>query len=123
LYLNTAHPDYDSLYVAGLVQANGSIWKLSDYQAQVIANAIIARDHAPAEAAAFRNRVRNRPPGLPKLRVVASERHTLETNYYDYRRALLAEVRRFKQASRMVQAQHDHVEVPKHSEPFQMAAE
>jgi dimethylaniline monooxygenase (N-oxide forming) len=110
LFLNVAHPAHNTLFFTGLVQANGSIWRLADYQSRLIANAIIATDHAPNEAQAFWSRVRNSRPGLPKLSVVASDRHTLEANFFDYRRILLAEIKRFRTAGGMV-VEHDPVDV------------
>jgi Flavin-binding monooxygenase-like len=96
LFLNVAHPDHETLFFAGLVQANGSIWRLADYQAQLIANAIVAADYVPSEAQAFRQRVARARPGLPKMTAVRSARHTLEANYYDYKKILFQEIKRFR---------------------------
>ena len=101
LFLNVAHPEHATLFFAGLVQANGSIWRLADYQGQVIANAILAEALVPDEARAFRRRVEAGAGGLPRGRFVASERHMLETNYYDYRRILRREARRFRKTQRL----------------------
>jgi len=80
------HPEYPNLFAVGLVQANGSMWRLADYQAQTIASSIIAQQCAPQRWRKFRARlteaVRERSP------FVASERHRLEVNYFDYRRKL-----------------------------------
>ncbi|HJZ29997.1 MAG TPA: NAD(P)-binding domain-containing protein [Hyphomicrobiaceae bacterium] len=79
------HPDYPNLFAVGLVQANGSMWRLADYQAQTIATSIIAEARAPERAARFRSRLwRERR----RQDFVGSERHRLEVNYYDYRRTL-----------------------------------
>jgi cation diffusion facilitator CzcD-associated flavoprotein CzcO len=43
-----------SLFAAGLVQANGSMWRIADYQGQLIANLIVAEAKAPRRAARFR---------------------------------------------------------------------
>jgi Flavin-binding monooxygenase-like len=98
LYLNTAHPEHDGLYFAGLIQANGSIWRLADYQGQLIANAIVARQQAPGEHAAFRSRAQAEAGPASATTFVASERHKLEANYYDYARQLKREARRFPAA-------------------------
>jgi flavin-binding monooxygenase-like protein len=79
------HPDYDNLFAVGLVQANGSMWRLADYQAQVIASSIIAQRCAPGRWAKFRGRLAH---ATERARFVASERHRLEVNYFDYRRQL-----------------------------------
>jgi cation diffusion facilitator CzcD-associated flavoprotein CzcO len=106
LFQNVAHPEHAKLFFAGLVQANGSIWRLAEMQSRLIANAIIAADHAPAEHEAFRARVRSRRPGLPSMKAVNSERHVLEANFFDYRRQLQAECRRFRTADG-IRLQHE----------------
>jgi Flavin-binding monooxygenase-like len=94
-HLNTAHEQYPNLYSAGLIQANGSIWRLADYQGDLIANAIIADRLMPNIGARFRARQMSGDSGMPKGRFVASERHTLEANYFDYRAALRRAIRGF----------------------------
>jgi Flavin-binding monooxygenase-like len=80
------HPEHANLFAVGLVQANGSMWRLADYQAQAVASSIIAQRLAPQRWRKFRaslaDAVRERS------RFVASERHRLEVNYFDYRRKL-----------------------------------
>jgi cation diffusion facilitator CzcD-associated flavoprotein CzcO len=94
-YLNTAHEQHRNLYSAGLIQANGSIWRLADYQGQIIANAIIADRLMPNVAETFRQKQTSGVSGMPKGHFVASERHTLEANYFDYRAALKRAIRSF----------------------------
>ncbi len=79
------HPDYANLFAVGLVQANGSMWRLADYQAQLIATSIIAEMRAPQQAARFRAKL---VAASEPRQFVASERHRLEVNYFDYRRKL-----------------------------------
>lgn len=89
LYLNTFHPERDDLFAAGLVQANGSIWRLADYQAQLIASYIVAMAQFPDKAQWFR---KLKSAGATAIAgrgsFVASDRHKLEHDYYEYRRAL-----------------------------------
>jgi hypothetical protein len=92
------HPEHLNLFAVGLVQANGSMWRLADYQAQLIANSIIADAHAPARAARFRAKLK---PVADRSPFVASERHRLEVNYYDYRRALKRLSRGFGKVRRL----------------------
>ena len=101
LFLNTISPDHDGLYFAGFVQANGSIWRLADYQGQLIANVIVAAALVPDEARRFREEIQVRGKGLPRGNFVASARHILVTNYYDYVGVLKREVRRFRKARRL----------------------
>jgi cation diffusion facilitator CzcD-associated flavoprotein CzcO len=95
LHLNVVHPEHDGLFAAGFAQANGSMWRLADYQGQIIANLIVAGQRVPERARRFRDLLAaggksGRVPG-----VVASDRHRLEVNYYDYRRLLQRLLRRF----------------------------
>ena len=54
LFLNVFHPEYDNLFVAGLIQPDSGQWGLVDYQAQLIARFIQACRNSPACAARFR---------------------------------------------------------------------
>lgn len=101
LYLNTISPDHPGLYFAGLIQANGSIWRLAALQAEIIANAIIARERVPAEAEALQARALAKAGPASRTHFVDSARHKLEANYFDYAWALRREARRFAQARRI----------------------
>jgi hypothetical protein len=99
LLLNVFHPDKTGLYAAGLVQANGSMWRLADYQGQLIANYIVAEAKSPAFARKFLARLVR---GTRRRRnFVASDRHRLEVNYFDYRRLLKRKIRGFGRLRRM----------------------
>ncbi len=100
LYLNTASPSHPGLFFAGLIQANGSIWRLAALQAEIIANAIVARHRFPQEEAAFMARAHDGAGPASRRTYVASARHKLEANYFDYTRALKREARRFRKAAR-----------------------
>jgi cation diffusion facilitator CzcD-associated flavoprotein CzcO len=101
LHLNVVHPDHEGLFAAGLVQANGSMWRLADYQGQLIANLIVAAERTPERALRYREMLASRH-GAPRARsFVASDRHRLEVNYYDYRRLLKRLLRRFGPVRRM----------------------
>lgn len=88
LFLNTLHPTHEGLFFAGLIQANGSIWRLADYQGRLIANTIVARSEAPEEYRALREQAALGLSGARKGQFVASDRHKLEANYFDYARLL-----------------------------------
>jgi len=100
LFLRVFHPEHEGLFAAGLVQANGSMWRLADYQGQLIANYIVAQQRAPDLAKRFRA-LMSADPTAPVRRFVASDRHRLEVNYYDYRRLLKRHIRRFGQVRKM----------------------
>lgn len=88
LHLNTLHPTARGLFFAGLVQANGSIWRLAEAQGDLIADAIVAQALAPGEFDAFGRAIAAQPAQMPAGRFVQSARHRLETNYYDYLKVL-----------------------------------
>ncbi len=105
LYLSLAHPQHQGLFFAGLVQANGSIWRLAAAQGEVIARTIASKAAAPAEHAAFYARAASAGAHPSRdANFVQSERHTLEANYYDYARALKREARRFRKAKTLAVA-------------------
>jgi thioredoxin reductase len=88
VHLNIFHPKHPMLFAVGLSQANGSMWRVADYQAQLIARYIAAIDQAPEMARWFFAHVCS---GLASGRgrwFVPSARHALEVNFYEYRRVL-----------------------------------
>jgi dimethylaniline monooxygenase (N-oxide forming) len=101
LYLSMANAQHQGMFFAGLVQANGSIWRLAAAQGEVMARTILAKTNAPKEHAAFYARAAAAvgAGSVDAVGFVASERHTLEANYYDYARALKREARRFRAAA------------------------
>jgi len=106
LFLNIFHRDRNDLFAAGLVQANGSIWRIADMQAQLISNYILATHTEPHEVRWFDELKSTATDPLPrKILPVASERHTLEVNYFDYRRLLKKYNRKFRRfAGRQLEA-------------------
>ena len=87
-FQNVFHQEHDTLFAAGLIQANGSIWRLADYQSQLITSYLVARRTKPEAAKLIDDR--RRKGTLPKGHFVRSERHLLEANYFDYRRKVRA---------------------------------
>jgi cation diffusion facilitator CzcD-associated flavoprotein CzcO len=101
LLFNVVHPEHEGLFAAGLAQANGSMWRLADYQGQLIANLIVAGKRAPGRARSFRAMLAASAAGAGVRTFVASDRHRLEVNYYDYRRRLHRLNRSFGSVRRM----------------------
>ena len=93
--LNAAHPEHEGLFAAGFAQANGSMWRLADYQGDLIANLLVAGARAPDTARRMRELIAARDAAARGRSYVASDRHRLEVNYYDYRRLLKRIMRRF----------------------------
>ncbi len=96
LFLNVFHPRFDSLFVVGMIQPDGGIWALADYQAQLVARFVAAQATCPAAADWFR---RQRQKGLASAvrdpSYIDSPRHVLEVSYFNYRRRLRKLLRRF----------------------------
>jgi cation diffusion facilitator CzcD-associated flavoprotein CzcO len=89
LFLNVFHPQYDNLFVAGLIQPDSGQWGLVDYQAQLIARFIQACRQRPSLAERFRRQKRARRPDLGSgIDYVRSPRHLLEVEHFSYRRRL-----------------------------------
>jgi hypothetical protein len=89
LFLNVFHPQYDNLFVAGLIQPDSGQWGLVDYQAQLIGRFIQACRGAPSRAERFRRWKRARRPDLGSgIEYVRSPRHLLEVEHFNYRRRL-----------------------------------
>jgi cation diffusion facilitator CzcD-associated flavoprotein CzcO len=101
LLFNVVHPEHEGLFAVGLTQANGSMWRTADYQSQLVANLIVAGTLAPERARAFRQWLAARAAKAGRRSFVASDRHRLEVNYYDYRRLMKRLNRRFGAVRRM----------------------
>ncbi|MGI9383916.1 MAG: flavin-containing monooxygenase [Methyloligellaceae bacterium] len=99
LFLNAFHRDRNDFFVAGLVQANGSMWRLADYQAQLIASAIVATSGGSDDAHWFAKLKRSSKGASRLADFVDSERHILEQDYYAYRRTLMRLIRKFGDAT------------------------
>jgi len=96
LYLNIFHPTEDGLFTAGLIQPDSGQWGLVDYQAQLIAQVILAQHEAHPLADRFR-RLKNqdrRDLGAG-IRYIDSTRHLLEVEHYSYRRRLQKMIREY----------------------------
>ncbi|HWM30999.1 MAG TPA: NAD(P)-binding domain-containing protein [Methyloceanibacter sp.] len=95
LYLNVFHPEHDDLFFVGLIQANGSIWRLADYQSQLVASYLVAQAERHERAAWFNRLKAQGHASMEGGAYVPSERHRLEANYFAYRRQLRRHLRRF----------------------------
>lgn len=86
LYFNVFHPELDDLFAVGLIQANGSIWRLADDQSKLVASFLIAAAEGHERASWFRALKAQGPGRAARSSYVQTERHRLEANYYAYRR-------------------------------------
>lgn len=76
---------HDQIFVVGLIQPNGGLWRLADYQSQLIARVIVARREHPDVAKWFERRLRGGGSSRKFKKYVASPRHFVEIDYHRYR--------------------------------------
>ncbi|MCU0511453.1 MAG: NAD(P)-binding domain-containing protein [Anaerolineae bacterium] len=90
LYLRVFHPDFPTLYFIGLLQPQGCIWTLADWQARLVAQRITGGYELPGDV---RRRIQR---DLERQRRIfhASPRHSTEVDSYEYERALRRELPR-----------------------------
>ncbi len=88
-YLHAFHPDYDNLFVVGLLQPDSGIFHLMDRQAELIASFIEAQTHRPEKAAAFHQIKAGEQPDIRGgVKHLQTQRHFLEINHAVYERQL-----------------------------------
>jgi thioredoxin reductase len=89
LFLNVFHPQYDNLFVAGMIQPDSGIWGLAHYQSQLIAQFIKLQNSNPPLAEKFR-RLKSRPQDnlAGGIHYVRTARHAIEVEHFSYRRQL-----------------------------------
>jgi len=89
LFMNVFHPDRDDLFVAGLIQPDSGQWGLVDYQAQLIAKYLKAKERSTSTAKWFGKLKQSTHPKLNQgIRYVDTPRHRLEVEHFSYRRKL-----------------------------------
>ena len=88
LYLRMFHPEHPSLVFIGLVQPQGSVWPLSDYQSQLAANYVMGRWSMPED---LRNLAEKEADEIAK-EFTAAKRHTVEVHYHQFVRQLKREI-------------------------------
>lgn len=99
LYLHAFHPTDDTLFVAGMIQPNSGQWPLTDLQAQIIARYLKATQSESSSADAFREEKRSvQSAATSREGFLATPRHRLEVDYFEYRRALQKIIRKLDAA-------------------------
>jgi hypothetical protein len=97
LFLHAFHPQYDNLFVVGLLQPDSGIFWLMDVQAQLVARFIQTQQDAPTKADTFRRAKAGPQPNIRGgVKHVATPRHFLEIDHFAYKtqvKKLLAELR------------------------------
>lgn len=97
LYRRVVHPDRPGLYFLGLIQPLGAIMPLAELQARWVA--LLLRGAPLPPSAAMRAAIR-REERARERRYVRSPRHTIQVDFYPYRRLMKREIRRARRALR-----------------------
>ncbi len=94
LYLHLMHPQYDNLFMAGLIQPDSGQFWLVDQQMQLVARFIRAQAENPEGAERLR-RIKAASPDEVRggIAHLATERHFLEVEHFSYSRKLRALLR------------------------------
>lgn len=96
LYLHVFHPVYDTLFVAGLIQADGGQFGLVHWQMRAAALfAAAVRDNHPSAAKFRRQKTQSNTDLGNGIQYKASTRHYLEVEHWHYRRLLQHCVKQF----------------------------
>ncbi len=88
LFIHIFHPEYDNLFVAGLIQPDSGQFWIVDYQCQLIANFIRAQDTKPAKAAEFHEIKAGEQPDIRGGSKLKTDRHYLEVDHFRYKNIL-----------------------------------
>ena len=100
LHLNIFHPQWDDLFVVGLVNANGSMWRLADQQSKLVAGYLTARRLGASRAEKLRKSIAERYGTANVEHYLNSDRHRLEVDYFDYYRRLGRLIAKLKPVTR-----------------------
>jgi cation diffusion facilitator CzcD-associated flavoprotein CzcO len=88
LFLRAFHPRHPNLYFVGLLQPIGCIWPLADLQGQLVANKVVGSYRLPSDLEA---RIAEENSHVART-FMSTPRHSIEVDYYAFRRELRREV-------------------------------
>ena len=89
LYVNVFSPQYDNLFVVGLIQPDSGQWGLEDWQSQLIARFVLAQQRNPAKAKRFRALKQHGQENYSGgVTYKESTRHYVEVEHHSYRNRL-----------------------------------
>lgn len=98
LYRRVVHPDHPDLFFIGLIQPLGAVMPLAELQARWVADLLDGTGALPSPEAMRREIARE--DSRMRRRYVTSPRHTIQVDFWPYRRALRAERRRSRRRAR-----------------------
>jgi hypothetical protein len=91
-YLHVVPPTHPNLYFVGLIQPLGAVMPLAEVQCAWVADLLAGEAGLPARAV-MEVAIRRDEAALAR-RYVASKRHTIQVDFYPYKRALERERKR-----------------------------
>lgn len=94
LYLNVVHPERPGLYFIGFIQPLGAIMPLAELQAQWVARLLRGEMLLPDKDAMWREI--DRTQIHMRKRYIASQRHTIEVDFFPYKERLEREMRQME---------------------------
>jgi cation diffusion facilitator CzcD-associated flavoprotein CzcO len=110
LYMNVFDPQHHNLYFIGLFQTSTGNWPLMDYQAQLVARYIKAREFARRKAAQLTRLIASdRTNANGGIRFTEVSRHAIEVEHFSYRsklRQLIASLPASRPEARELPLQH-----------------
>ncbi len=107
LYRKVIHPNYPSLYFVGLIQPLGAIMPLAELQCQWIAG-ILNSNYTLPDSATMKAEIAQEQEEITK-RYIDSSRHTIQVDFYPYKRLLKQEM---QLASGESTAKQDNILLP-----------
>lgn len=93
LYKRIYHPAYSNLFFLGFVQPSGSIFKMSEIQAEWIAGVILCRIKLPTKSKMNQEIVKYKES--IKRRFIQSKRHTIQVDFKAYKNTLEKDLNKF----------------------------
>lgn len=89
LFMNMFEPRHPNLFFIGLFQTSTGNWPIMDYQSQLVARYLQAREQAPRKAAKLDRLIAtDQKIEDGGIRFTASSRHAIEVEHYNYRAKL-----------------------------------
>lgn len=103
LFIHTFHREWDDFFVAGLFEpAEGGVWQLVDYQAQLIGSFIVAQVRDEAKAGWFRALKRTGHPDIGHgIAYRGTAWHKFEIQHYRFRKYMKRLLKRFGPVAQM----------------------
>jgi len=90
LYRKVVHPERENLYFIGLIQPLGAIMPLAELQARWVADLLSGRAALPSKASMWQAIVQEQ--AALRRRYVHSTRHTIQVDFFPYKRQLQREI-------------------------------